>query len=118
MRLYFPIPEAARGISHPSWLPERILRFSPRRRTTELAPDDAEAHYNLALIYSQLANTEKAAFHRKEHEKYRPDDNARDRSIAIHRAKNPAADHAAQGIRAYLGGDLEVRTLQSYFSET
>ncbi|WP_438276292.1 carbamoyl-phosphate synthase large subunit [Nitrobacter sp.] len=25
---------------------------------------------------------------------------------------------AAQGIRAYLGGDLEVRTLQSYFSET
>jgi carbamoyl-phosphate synthase large subunit len=25
---------------------------------------------------------------------------------------------AAQGIRAYLGGDLEVRTLQSYCSET
>jgi carbamoyl-phosphate synthase large subunit len=25
---------------------------------------------------------------------------------------------AAQGIRAYLGGDLEVRTLQSYFSES
>ena len=25
---------------------------------------------------------------------------------------------AALGIRAYLGGDLEVRTLQSYFSET
>jgi carbamoyl-phosphate synthase large subunit len=25
---------------------------------------------------------------------------------------------AAQGIQAYLGGDLEVRTLQSYFSET
>src|SRR5271154_3073498 len=25
---------------------------------------------------------------------------------------------SAQGIRAYLGGDLEVRTLQSYFSET
>jgi carbamoyl-phosphate synthase large subunit len=25
---------------------------------------------------------------------------------------------AAQGIRAYLGGDLEVRTLQSYFPET
>ncbi|MCB1393145.1 carbamoyl-phosphate synthase large subunit, partial [Nitrobacter sp.] len=25
---------------------------------------------------------------------------------------------AAQGIRAYLGGDLEVRTLQSYFSKT
>jgi len=24
---------------------------------------------------------------------------------------------AAKGIRAYLGGDLEVRTLQSYFSE-
>jgi carbamoyl-phosphate synthase large subunit len=24
---------------------------------------------------------------------------------------------AAQGVRAYLGGDLEVRTLQSYFSD-
>ena len=24
---------------------------------------------------------------------------------------------AAQGIRAYIGGDLEVRTLQSYFSD-
>ena len=28
------------------------------------------------------------------------------------------AKAAAQGIRAYLGGDLEVRTLQSYFSES
>jgi carbamoyl-phosphate synthase large subunit len=25
---------------------------------------------------------------------------------------------AAQGIKAYLGGDLEVRTLQSYFART
>jgi len=31
---------------------------------------------------------------------------------------SPGAVAAAQGIRAYLGGDLEVRTLQSYFSES
>jgi tetratricopeptide (TPR) repeat protein len=75
-----------------------IARFN---RTLELDLENLNAHYNLALIHAQLGNSEKAAFHRKEHEKYRPDDNARDEAIAKHRTKNPAADHAAQSIVIY-----------------
>jgi len=82
---------------------EEFLKLAIERfdKTLSIDPENLTAHYNLALIYSQLANVEKATFHRKEHEKYRPDDNARDRAIAIHRAKNPAADHAAQSIVIY-----------------
>jgi hypothetical protein len=53
------------------------------------------------LIYAQLGDEKLAEDHRTLHERYRPDDNARDQAIAIHRAKNPAADHAAQSIVIY-----------------
>ncbi len=33
--------------------------------------------------------------------KYKPDDNARERAVAIHRLKNPAADHAAEAVVIY-----------------
>lgn len=69
--------------------------------TLKLDQENLAAHYNLALIRGQLGEEAKAAFHRREHEKYRPDDNARDRAIAIHRRQNPAADHAAQSIVIY-----------------
>jgi len=71
------------------------------RRTLELDPENMAAHYNLSLIYGQLGEAKLAEEHRVLHERYRPDDNARDRAIAIHRAKNPAADHAAQSIVIY-----------------
>jgi hypothetical protein len=35
------------------------------------------------------------------HEKYRPDDNARDIAVANARRANPAADNAAQAITIY-----------------
>jgi tetratricopeptide (TPR) repeat protein len=69
--------------------------------TLKLDSENLTAHYNLALIYAQLGDESKAAEHRKLHERYRPDDNARDQAIAIHRGKNPAADHAAQSIVIY-----------------
>ena len=69
--------------------------------TLSLDTENVTAHYNLALIYSQVGDEAKAEEHRKLHERYRPDDNARDRAIAIHRAKNKAADHAAQSIVIY-----------------
>jgi tetratricopeptide (TPR) repeat protein len=69
--------------------------------TLALDSENLMAHYNLALIHGQLGNEELADKHRKLHERYRPDDNARDRAIAIHRARNPAADHAAQSIVIY-----------------
>lgn len=75
-----------------------VARF---KDTLKLDVENLVAHYNLALIYGQLGETKLAEEHRRLHEKYRPDDNARDRAIAIHRAKNPAADHAAQSIVIY-----------------
>jgi hypothetical protein len=71
------------------------------QKTLAIDSENLTAHYNLALIYTELGDQEKAAFHRREHEKYRPDDNARDRAISIARRQNPAADHAAQATVIY-----------------
>jgi tetratricopeptide (TPR) repeat protein len=66
-----------------------------------LDSENVTAHYSLGLIYSQLGDEAKAARHRREHEKYRPDDNARDRAITLARRSDPAADHAAQATVIY-----------------
>jgi len=64
-------------------------------------PENVAAHYNLDLIFKQLGDRDRAARHFGQYQKYRPDDNARDRALAIHRAANPAADHAAEAIVIY-----------------
>ena len=71
------------------------------RKTLALDSENLTAHYNLALIYAQQGQDKLAAEHRQAHERYRPDDNARDRAISIHRRQNPAADHAAQATVIY-----------------
>jgi tetratricopeptide (TPR) repeat protein len=63
--------------------------------------ENAAAHYNLALIYGQLGDAERAAEHRALHAKYKPDDNAIERAVAVHRRANPAADHAAEAVVIY-----------------
>ncbi len=70
-------------------------------RVLELDPEDLTAHYNLSLIHQELGDGPKAEFHHLQHEKYRPDDNARDRAIAIARAADPAADKAADAVVIY-----------------
>ena len=70
-------------------------------KTLALDSENVTAHYNLALIHAQLGDETKAAEHRRLHERYRRDDNARDRAIAIARRRDPAADHAAQAIVIY-----------------
>ena len=70
-------------------------------RTLALDSENLTAHYTLALIHRQLGDESRAAFHRTAHEKYRPDDNARDRAISNARRANPAADHAAQATVIY-----------------
>jgi tetratricopeptide (TPR) repeat protein len=70
-------------------------------RTLALDSENVTAHYNLALIYYQLGDPKKAIEHQRLHELYRPDDNARDRAVAIERRRNPAADHAAQATIIY-----------------
>lgn len=70
-------------------------------KTIALDPENVAAHYNLFLIYNEFGDQEKAAKHRELHEKYRTDDNARDRAIAAARRKDEAANHAAENVVIY-----------------
>ena len=70
-------------------------------KTLKLDPENVTAHYNLALIYAQLGDTQLAARHRALHMKYKPDDNASERTVAMHRRRNAAADHAAEAVVIY-----------------
>lgn len=70
-------------------------------KTLTLDSENLTAHYSLSLIYAQLGDQAKAAYHRQEHEKYLPDYNAQDRAISIARLASPAANHAAQATVIY-----------------
>ena len=87
-----------------SFLEQAARRFED---TLNIDSENVTAHYNLALIRAQLGDKESAASHRALHEKYRPDDNARDRAAAAARRRDPAADHAAQTMVIY---DLQRET--------
>jgi tetratricopeptide (TPR) repeat protein len=86
-------PERQRG-----YLREAVRRFND---TLAIDSENVTAHYNLALIHAQLGDREKASHHRRLHERYRPDDNARDRAVSIARRNDPAADRAAQATVLY-----------------
>ena len=81
-----------------AFLHQAIEQFE---KTLALDSENLTAHYNLALIQAQLGETQKAEEHRRLHERYRPDDNARDRAVTLARRNNPAADHATQAIVIY-----------------
>ena len=85
-----------------------FLRAAVKRFEDTLAIDseNVAAHHNLAQLHTQLGDDAKAAVHRALHERYRSDDNARDRAVAAARLRDPAADHAAQAIVIY---DLQRR---------
>ncbi len=82
---------------------DRLLReaMSWFERVLELDSEDVTSHYNLALIHAQMGDDAKAAEHRELHARYKPDDNAADRAIAIARMSNPAANHAAEPVVIY-----------------
>jgi tetratricopeptide (TPR) repeat protein len=82
---------------------EEFLRAAAARfeRTLTIDPENLTAHYNLGLIHAALGDAAASERHRKLHERYRPDDNARDRAVTIARRNNPAADHATQAIVIY-----------------
>lgn len=101
----------ARRQARDEYLRQAVETFE---RALELDPENADAHYNLRLAYLQLGEEERAAEHFEQYQRYRVDDNARDRAIAIARANDPAADHAADRVVIYdlqrdgaygLGGD-------------
>jgi tetratricopeptide (TPR) repeat protein len=88
----------ARRAAREALLREAIHYFE---RGLAIDSEDAAAHYNLDLIYRALGEKGQAAEHLALYLKYKPDDNARDRAIAIQRAANPAANHAAEAIVIY-----------------
>ena len=90
--------ERANPARQQEFLRSAVIRF---QRTLSIDPENVTAHYNLGLLHAQLGEKEKAAEHRAAHERYRPDDNARDRAVAVARRQDPAADHAAQAIVIY-----------------
>ena len=71
------------------------------RRSLALDPENAEAHYALSQIFTNLGDDARAAEHRSLHDRYRVDDNARDRAIALARARDAAADQAADAVVIY-----------------
>ena len=70
-------------------------------RALEGDPERASTHYNLAQLLVQLGEAQAAARHAALHEKYRVDENARDRAIAAARARYPAARAAADPVTIY-----------------
>ncbi|MEX0915420.1 MAG: tetratricopeptide repeat protein, partial [Wenzhouxiangellaceae bacterium] len=70
-------------------------------RALALDPERAESHYGLAQVLRMRGDRSGAEQHAQLHQKYRVDDNARDRAIALARARDPAADHAADAIVIY-----------------
>jgi len=80
------------------WLEKATQIF---QRVLDIDPENAEAHHNLSVVYTETGDTEKAKQHLELHQKYRPDDHASERVVAQHRSNNPAADHAAEAIVIY-----------------
>ena len=64
-------------------------------------PENAVAHYNLSQAYRLTGELDRSEYHASEHDRYRVDDNARDRAIAAARRRDPAADHAADPVVIY-----------------
>lgn len=97
--------ERAKRERGPARADARAERLHEARESFErglaIDPENVTAHYNLGLIYSQLGDRQASERHQALHAKYKPDDNARDRAIAIARRADPAADHAAEAIVIY-----------------
>jgi hypothetical protein len=89
---------AARADARRAYLRRAADEFE---KTLAIDVENVTAHYALSLIYDELGDAARSGEHAALHARYKPDDNARDRAVAIHRLANPAANHAAQSIVIY-----------------
>ena len=71
------------------------------QQVLQLDPENAEAHWGLAQIYARRGQEQEAETQRALHARYKTDDNARDRAIALARRSNDAANHAAEPVVIY-----------------
>jgi hypothetical protein len=88
----------ARAAARRKFLQDAAAQFE---RTLAIDSENVTAHYALNLIYGELGDAARSAEHAALHARYKPDDNARDHAVAVHRAANAAANHAAQSIVIY-----------------
>ncbi len=70
-------------------------------RTLAIDDENVTAHYALNLIHGELGDAARAATHRDAHLRYTADEQSRSRVMAMHRAGNAAANHAAQSVVIY-----------------
>jgi tetratricopeptide (TPR) repeat protein len=82
--------------------PARTALLQRARQRLEQAlgvdPENAAAHYTLGLVCADLGDKAQAETHRRLHDAYRPDDNAVECAVTLHRSRNPAANHAAEAV--------------------
>ena len=81
-----------------AYLRQAIEQFE---KTLQLDSENIAAHFNLQHLYAQLGDKQKAEEHHKLHLRYKLDDNAGDRAMALARQKYPAANHAAESVVVY-----------------
>ena len=97
--------ERARQVRGEQHKPQRQALLQRARQTFQQVlaadPENVSAHFNLALVYAELGDSEQAALHRQLHQKYRPDDHAVERAVTLHRQRNEAANHAAEAVVIY-----------------
>ena len=97
--------ERARQLREPADAARRTELLQEARRLAQAAIDQdlqrAATWYVFLQTVEALGDPEAATRARREYERYRPDDNARDRAVTAARAANPAADHAAEPAAVY-----------------
>ena len=81
-----------------AWLARAARRH---RDALALDPENAAAHYGLAQVYGRLGDAAAEQRHRSAHRRYRKDDNAADRAVALARQRDAAANHAAAAVVVY-----------------
>jgi tetratricopeptide (TPR) repeat protein len=90
-----------RSAEREALLRDAVAQFEKTLDNAHGDPENLSAHHNLHLLYHQLGDEKQASEHEALHRKYKPDDNAGDRALALARKKYPAADHAAEALVIY-----------------
>jgi tetratricopeptide (TPR) repeat protein len=101
-RILFERARSERGESKKAARVVLLERAKQRfEQVLTIDPENVTAHYNLALVNTELGQTQVAEHHHALHEQYRPDDQAVERAVTLHRRHNPAANHAAEAVAVY-----------------
>jgi len=68
------------------------------RQVLQRDPENVHAHHLLSQWHRHQGNDTRARHHQILHDRFRPDENARDRAVRAARRRYPAADHASRDV--------------------